>query len=36
MWAKLEALSQGAKIASKQLWAAKKAVKPGAKRRKRA
>ncbi len=36
MWAKLEALSQGAKIASKQLWAAKKAVKPVAKRRKRA
>ncbi len=36
MWAKLEALSQGAKIASKQLWAPKKAVKPGAKRRKRA
>ncbi len=36
MWAKLEALSQGAKIASKQLWAAKKAAKTGAKRRKRA
>ena len=36
MWAKLEALSQGAKIATKQLWAAKKAAKTGTKRRKRA
>jgi hypothetical protein len=36
MWAKLEALSQGAKIASKQLWTAKKTAKIGAKRRKRA
>jgi 5-methyltetrahydropteroyltriglutamate--homocysteine methyltransferase len=37
MWAKLEALAAGAKIASKQLWAAKAKAKPKAsKKRKRA